>query len=40
MYILKAGNYRYIVAARDDLSKVSEGRALKNNNIESLARFF
>lgn len=36
----KSGNYRYIVAARDDLSRVSEGRALRNNNAESLARFF
>ena len=40
MYISKARNYRYIVAARDDLSRVSEGRALRNNNAESLARFF
>ena len=40
MYMPKSGNYRYIVAARDDLSRVSEGRALRNNNAESLARFF
>ena len=42
MYMSKAGNYRYIVAARaeDNLSRVSEGRALRNNNTESLARFF
>ena len=40
MYMPKSGNYRYIVAARDNLSRVSEGRALRNNNAESLARFF
>ena len=32
--------YRYIVAARDDLSRASEGRALKKANAKSLARFF
>ena len=36
----KSKNYRYIVAARDNLSRVSEGRALRNNNVKSLARFF
>ena len=40
MYISKARNYRYIVAARDNLSRVSKDRVLRNNNTESLARFF
>ena len=40
MYMSKSKNYRYIVAARDNLSRVSEGRALRNNNVKSLARFF
>ena len=40
MYISKFRNYRYIIVARDNLSRVSEGRALRNNNAESLARFF
>ena len=32
--------YKYIVCARDDLSRASEGRALKNNDSLSLMRFF
>ena len=40
MCMPKSGNYRYIVVARDDLSRVSEGRVLRNNNAKSLARFF
>jgi hypothetical protein len=32
--------YKYIVCARDDLSRASEGRALKNNDSISLMRFF
>ena len=32
--------YKYIVCARDDLSRASEGRALKSNNSISLMRFF
>jgi len=32
--------YRYIVAARDDLSRATEGRALKKANAKSLAKFF
>ena len=32
--------YRYIVAARDDLSRAAEGRALKSSSSGELARFF
>jgi transposase InsO family protein len=32
--------YKYIVCARDDLSRASEGRALKKNDSLSLMRFF
>ena len=32
--------YKFIVCARDDLSRASEGRALKNNDSLSLMRFF
>jgi hypothetical protein len=32
--------YRYIVAARDDLSRAAEGRALRQANSKALARFF
>ena len=32
--------YKYIVCARDDLSRASEGRALKHNDSISLMRFF
>ena len=32
--------FKYIVCARDDLSRASEGRALKKNNSISLMRFF
>jgi hypothetical protein len=32
--------YKYIVCARDDLSRASEGRALKNNDSISLMHFF
>ncbi len=32
--------YKYIVCARDDLSRASEGRALKSNDSISLMRFF
>jgi transposase InsO family protein len=35
-----AHGYRYIVLARDDLSRYVEGRALKSNNAKSLSRFF
>lgn len=40
MFMPKAKGYRYIVAARDDLSRASEGRALKKANADSLAQFF
>ena len=31
--------YRFLVAARDDLSHAAEGRALKKNNSKNLSRF-
>ncbi len=40
MYMPKARGYRYIVAARDDLSRASEGRALRKANAKTLAKFF
>ena len=36
----EAQGYRYIVAARDDLSKAAEGRALRNANSKQLSQFF
>lgn len=35
-----ADGFKYIVAARDDLSRASEGKALKRNNSQALAEFF
>lgn len=35
-----AHGYRYIVLARDDLSRYVEGRALKSNTAKSLSKFF
>lgn len=40
MNMPKHNGYRYIVAARDDLSRATEGRALKKATAKSLARFF
>ena len=40
MYMDKAGGFQYIVAARDDLSRASEGRALRNIKAKTLAAFF
>jgi transposase InsO family protein len=40
MLMPKSRGYRYIVAARDDLSRAAEGRALKKANAKSLAKFF
>jgi hypothetical protein len=40
MYMPPAGGYRYIAAARDDLSGVCEARALSSLDSESLGRFF
>ena len=34
-----AGSYRYIVAARDDLSGAAEGRALRKCNARAIAQF-
>jgi hypothetical protein len=35
-----SGGFKFIVAARDDLSLAAEGRALRANNATSLAAFF
>ncbi|THU92225.1 hypothetical protein K435DRAFT_578369, partial [Dendrothele bispora CBS 962.96] len=39
MFMPKARGFRYIVAARDDLSGFCEARALKKNNAKALAKF-
>lgn len=40
MFMPKAGKFRYIVAARDDLTQAAEGRALARANSKALANFF
>jgi hypothetical protein len=40
MYMPPSGQYRFIVAAKDDLSGVVEASPLRHNNSESLAKFF
>ena len=35
-----SGGFKFIVAARDDLSLAAEGRALRSNNATSMASFF
>ncbi|VDC04372.1 unnamed protein product [Peniophora sp. CBMAI 1063] len=40
MFMPKAHGYRYIVAARDNLTRVTEGRALRNLSTQNLANFF
>lgn len=40
MLMPKKRGYRYIVAARDDLSRATEGRALKKATAKALAKFF
>ena len=40
MYMEKGMGFQYIVAARDDLSRASEGRALRNIKAKTLAAFF
>jgi transposase InsO family protein len=40
MYMPMSGGKRYIVAAKDDLTGVTEVRALTANNSERLAKFF
>jgi len=40
MLMPKAHGFRYIVAARDDLSLASEGRALRQASAANLAKFF
>lgn len=37
---VKGEGFRYIVAARDDLSRATEGRALRKANAKALANFF
>ena len=40
MYMPQVANgFRYIVAARDDLSGAAEGRALKKASAEVMAKF-
>jgi transposase InsO family protein len=39
MYMPKAQGYKYIVAARDDLSQAAEGRALKAANSATISKF-
>ena len=39
MYMPKAGSYKFIVAARDDLSGASEGRALTANTSKTVSQF-
>ena len=40
MYMPKVRSFKYIVAARDDLSGSAEGRALKHAKASALAKFF
>ena len=40
MLMPKAKGYRYIVAARDDLSLAAEGRALRKASAANIAKFF
>jgi transposase InsO family protein len=40
MYMPKAGKFRYIVLARDDLSRAPEGRALRSLKAREMANFF
>ena len=40
MHMTKGMGFKYIVAARDDLSRAAEGRALRNTKAKTLAQFF
>ena len=40
LYMPRAGKYRYIVIARDDLSRAPEGRALRSLKARFMANFF
>ena len=40
MFIPPAGGFHYIVAAKDDLTGVTEARAIRKNNSATLAKFF
>ena len=35
-----AGGFKFIVAARDDLTLAAEGHALRSSNVSTLAAFF
>lgn len=39
MFMPPAQGFQYIVAARDDLSRCSEGRALRKNTADAIAKF-
>ena len=39
-YMIKANGFQYCVAAREDLSRASEGRPLRNMKAKTLAAFF
>jgi hypothetical protein len=40
MYMPAHGSYHYIVAAKDDLTGITEARALQSIGSEALANFF
>ena len=40
MFIPLSGGYHLIVAAKDNLSEITEARALTNATSENLAKFF
>lgn len=40
MFMPRAKGFKFIVAARDNLSGAAEGRALKHNNADQLSKFF
>jgi hypothetical protein len=40
MYMPPSGKFHFIVAAKDDLTGVTEASAIRNNNSETLAKFF
>ena len=40
MLMPEAKRYKYIITARDDLSRVSEGQALTTTSSAALAKFF
>ena len=40
MFMPETHGYRYIIAARDDLTHMAEGRALRKANAKTTAKFF